>query len=88
MLRIAVTGTDTGVGKTVVSCALLVALRARGLEARGMKPVETGIVDRHAGTDAARLHRAAGGAGAGDDVCPATYAEPLAPSVAAARAGR
>lgn len=57
-----------------------------------MKPVETGIVERHAGTDAARLHRAAGGA-AGDagalaDVCPVTYTEPLAPMVAAERAGR
>jgi dethiobiotin synthetase len=87
-LRLAVTGTDTGVGKTVVSCALLAALRARGLDARAMKPVETGVADRHAGTDAARLHRAAGGAGAPDDVCPATYAEPLAPLVAAERAGR
>lgn len=87
-LRVAVTGTDTGVGKTLVTCALLAALRARGLEARGMKPVETGIVDRHAGTDAARLHRAADHAGAFDDVCPITYVEPLAPRVAGARAGR
>lgn len=37
-----VTGTDTGVGKTVASCALLHALRARGLRAAGMKPVASG----------------------------------------------
>jgi dethiobiotin synthetase len=37
-----VTGTDTGVGKTVASCALLHALRARGLRATGMKPVASG----------------------------------------------
>lgn len=37
-----VTGTDTGVGKTVASCALLHALRARGLRAVGMKPVASG----------------------------------------------
>lgn len=37
-----VTGTDTGVGKTVASGALLHALRARGLRAVGMKPVASG----------------------------------------------
>ena len=37
-----VTGTDTGVGKTVASCALLHALRARGVSATGMKPVASG----------------------------------------------
>lgn len=37
-----VTGTDTGVGKTVTSCALLHALRVRGLRAVGMKPVASG----------------------------------------------
>ena len=37
-----VTGTDTGIGKTTVSCALLHALCARGLRAIGMKPVESG----------------------------------------------
>jgi dethiobiotin synthetase len=62
-LRLAVTGTDTGVGKTLVTCALLAALRAGGRAPRALKPVETGITERHAGTDAARLHRASGGAG-------------------------
>lgn len=37
-----VTGTDTGIGKTVASCALLHALHARGLAATGMKPVASG----------------------------------------------
>jgi dethiobiotin synthetase len=87
-LRLAITGTDTGVGKTMVTCALLAALRARGLAVPGMKPVETGIVERHAGTDAARLRRAAGDAHHADDVCPVTYEEPLAPLVAAERSGR
>jgi dethiobiotin synthetase len=36
-----VTGTDTGVGKTVVACALVRALRARGIDAGAMKPIET-----------------------------------------------
>lgn len=37
-----ITGTDTGIGKTVASCALLQALRAHGLRAIGMKPVAAG----------------------------------------------
>ena len=37
-----VTGTDTGVGKSVASAALLHALRARGRSAVGMKPVASG----------------------------------------------
>lgn len=37
-----ITGTDTGIGKTVASLALIRALRARGLAAVGMKPVAAG----------------------------------------------
>ena len=37
-----VTGTDTGVGKTLVSTALLRALKSRGLKVAGMKPVASG----------------------------------------------
>ncbi len=40
-----VTGTDTGVGKTLVSAALLNALASGGLDAVGMKPVAAGTVD-------------------------------------------
>jgi dethiobiotin synthetase len=87
-LRLAVTGTDTGVGKTLVACALVAALRGRGAAVAAMKPVETGVADGDAATDARRLHRAAGGRGAPGDVGPVTYAEPLAPLVAAERAGR
>ena len=37
-----ITGTDTGVGKTVVSAALLSVLRSAGMDAVPMKPVQTG----------------------------------------------
>jgi dethiobiotin synthetase len=37
-----VTGTDTGVGKTLTACALLHAFSARGLRTAGMKPVAAG----------------------------------------------
>jgi dethiobiotin synthetase len=86
-VAIAVTGTDTGVGKTVVSRALVGALRARGLGVAAMKPVETGV-DGGLPPDAMQLRRAAGDRDAIDVVCPYVYAEPLAPAVAAARAER
>ena len=38
-----ITGTDTGVGKTVVTAAILAWLRHRGLKAGVMKPIETGV---------------------------------------------
>jgi dethiobiotin synthetase len=40
-----VTGTDTGVGKTLVSSALLSLMAASGLGAVGMKPVAAGLDD-------------------------------------------
>jgi dethiobiotin synthetase len=87
VIRLGVTGTDTGVGKTVVAVALVALLRRRGLRVAAMKPVETGVVPG-APTDAARLRAAAGGADRPDDVGPIVYADPLAPLVAAERAGR
>jgi dethiobiotin synthetase len=82
-----VTGTDTGVGKTVVACALIRALRAAGVDAGGMKPVETGVGE--AGPlDALALQAATGGADPLELVCPQRFALPAAPAVAAAAAGR
>ncbi|HEX8245432.1 MAG TPA: dethiobiotin synthase, partial [Longimicrobium sp.] len=43
MIRLGVTGTDTGVGKTFVSTVLLRLMRARGMRVAAMKPVETGV---------------------------------------------
>ena len=54
-----VTGTDTGVGKSVVSAALAAALRGRGLPVRALKPVASGV-ERGAGEDATLLGMAAG----------------------------
>ena len=44
MRSVFITGTDTGVGKTVVAASLLAAARARGINAAPMKPVQTGCV--------------------------------------------
>jgi len=51
---IVVTGTDTGIGKTHLSEALLVCARSRGQAAVGYKPIESGV-DGSAPTDAERL---------------------------------
>ncbi len=44
-----ITGTDTGIGKTWVTAALLRGLRGRGLDVVGMKPVASGCVETSAG---------------------------------------
>jgi dethiobiotin synthetase len=75
-----VTGTDTGVGKTQVSVALLEVLAARGLRPFAMKPYESG------GTgDADALWRAAGAWQRKADVCLYRFARPMAPGLASPR---
>ena len=78
-----VTGTDTGVGKTVVACALVRALRARGIGAGAMKPIETGVGPAGP-TDAIALRDAAGARDPLADVCPQAFALAAAPAVAGA----
>ncbi len=77
-----VTGTDTGVGKTEVACALVAGWRARGLDVGVMKPAQSGVEDGEP-TDADRLRDAAGGADPLALVCPYSLRAPLAPAVAA-----
>lgn len=82
-----VSATDTGVGKTLVSCELIRRMRRRGIDACGMKPVETGVGP--AGPlDALALRAAAGGLDPLEEVCPQRFALPAAPSVAARAEGR
>src|SRR5262245_58191583 len=57
---IAVTGTGTGIGKTHVACALIGALRDRGVRAVGWKPVESGVTGAE-GEDELALRTASGG---------------------------
>ena len=88
--RIYVTGTDTGIGKTMASCALLHALRRRGLRAVGMKPVASGCVRMREGwrnEDAEALLEASDPAPAYADLNPYALPEPLAPEIAAREAG-
>ena len=82
-----ITGTDTGVGKTVAACALVRALRERGVDVGVMKPIETGVGDRGP-LDAIALRDAAGVKDTIEEVCPLQFALPAAPNVAAAAEGR
>ncbi len=82
-----VTGTDTGVGKTIVAAALAAALRRHGLRVGVFKPVETGVAVGQDPPDAVLLRAAAGETQPLESVCPFTFVEPLAPMIAAERAG-
>lgn len=89
-LRFYITGTDTGIGKTVASTALLHALRARGLRAVGMKPVASGC-ERIGGVwrneDAIALQEASDPRPDYADVNPYALPAATAPELAAREAG-
>jgi dethiobiotin synthetase len=86
-----ITGTDTGVGKTVVAGAIADWFRRRHRRVGVLKPVATGCVHRREGLvseDAEFLAHCADARFPLDVICPQRYVEPLAPSVAAERAKR
>ena len=90
MRGIFITGTDTGVGKTLASCTLLHALRARGLRAVGMKPLASGSDATPGGLrneDALALQAASDPRPRYEDVNPYALPLPLAPELAARDAG-
>ena len=82
-----VTGTDTGIGKTVVACALVRRLRERGGDIGVMKPIETGVGD-DGPRDAIALSEANGHCDPLEDVCPQRFRLAAAPTVAAEAEGR
>jgi dethiobiotin synthetase len=86
MRGIFVTGTDTGVGKTVVASALIKALARQGLRVAGMKPVAAGAEMTSSGlrnADALALMQAANVAAPYESVNPYCFAAPIAPHIAA-----
>lgn len=89
--RYFVTGTDTEVGKTVASCALLQAANLLGLRTAGYKPVASGsemTADGLRNGDALALQRTASVALPYDAVNPYTFAEPTSPHIVSAEQGR
>jgi dethiobiotin synthetase len=85
-----VTGTDTGVGKTVVAAALAAALRADGVDVAAFKPVVTGLDEPGVGGSGSppdhELLAAACGRPAGE-VAPYRFGPAVSPHLAAELAG-
>lgn len=90
MTRCFVVGTDTGVGKTHVACALLQALALHHPRVVGMKPVAAGVVpwgEGWASEDSIALRTASTVAVPSALDNPVLLPDPLSPHIAAARAG-
>jgi dethiobiotin synthetase len=91
MLRLFVTGTDTGVGKTRIAAALCLAYAAHGKRVAAMKPVASGCMQTGAGLrneDAETLLAAMTVGAAYGDVNPYAFEPAIAPHIAAMEAGR
>lgn len=84
-----VTGTDTGVGKTLVTGALAMILTERGYRVGVMKPIQTGTLgDGPEGPDdVTLLLDASGNRESPQQVCPYRFSLPLAPLAAAREEG-
>jgi dethiobiotin synthetase len=81
-----VTGTDTGVGKTLVACALLHAFAARGLRVIGMKPVAAGAhfaKGAWVNEDVEQLIAASNVKAPREAINPYCFEQPIAPHIAA-----
>jgi dethiobiotin synthetase len=82
-----ITGTDTGVGKTLVSCALLHAYAAQGKRVVGFKPVAAGCGENDRNEDAERLREASNVLATYGQINPYCFVPPVAPHIAAKRSG-
>jgi dethiobiotin synthetase len=90
VLRLFVTGTDTGVGKTRIAAALCMAYAARRKRVAAMKPVASGCTQTSAGLrseDAEALLAAMTVRAAYDEVNPYAFEPAIAPHIAATEAG-
>ena len=77
-----VTGTDTGVGKTIVAQAIIGALAQLNLDVAALKPVETGV-GPNGPEDAQALAKAIRHSEPLEVICPLQFSLPAAPFVAA-----
>lgn len=87
-----ITGTDTGVGKTVYTCQLARELRAQGQRVAAYKPACSGAENGPAAaptwSDVEALYTATEGLFDRCRICPQTFLAPLSPPAAAALEGR
>jgi dethiobiotin synthetase len=82
-----VTGTDTGVGKTVLAAAIAAALRADGVRVAAFKPVVTGVDEPEPGRPADHELLGAAAGVAPPAVAPLRFGPPVSPHLAAELAG-
>jgi dethiobiotin synthetase len=89
MRGVFVTGTDTGVGKTVVAAAICAQAAARGLSVAAFKPVVTGLDEPAADwpRDHELLAHAANSGQSPEDVAPHRYGPAVSPHLAESMAG-
>lgn len=81
-----VTGTDTGIGKTTVSCALLHAFAAQGKKVVGMKPIAAGS-ENGQWSDVEQLFAAGNVDVPHQKINPYAFDPPIAPHIAAQQVG-
>lgn len=81
-----ITGTDTNVGKTLITCALINAFASQGLRAVPMKPIAAGTININGidmNEDVAALREVSGTKAALADINPYCFSEAIAPHIAA-----
>ncbi len=82
-----ITGTDTGVGKTLISCALLHGFAAQGKRVAGMKPVAAGCDEDGVNADVKQLRAASNIPASFSPINPYSFLHPVAPHIAARNSG-
>jgi dethiobiotin synthetase len=82
-----ITGTDTGVGKTLLSCALVKNFAAQGKRAVGFKPIAAGCDDDYHNDDAKALRAVSNVQASYGQINPYCFPHAIAPHLAARHAG-
>lgn len=83
-----ITGTDTEIGKTFITCSLLRLAARQGVRAVGMKPVAAGLDEKGLNEDVEQILAAAPVSAPRELVNPFAFKSPMAPHAAAAEEGR
>jgi len=86
-----ITGTDTDIGKTVVTACLIKLFKSQEIDVGVMKPIETGVdpaCNSSANSDAKFLMEVSGNTDPVDKVCPYRFKTPASPYQAAKIAGK
>ncbi|WP_312109556.1 dethiobiotin synthase [Brevibacillus reuszeri] len=83
-----ISGTDTGVGKTMVTAGIAAALRQDGEDIGVWKPVQSGALANDPDSDACRLKQWSGVADSCTEIAPLVFPAPLTPLLAAEAIGK